>query len=72
MFIRRTKYHSDISAAYVKGLEQGFKLARKLKQVRDEKRPELCSTPDIRQSQESPLLLKQLVDIAGRKGIALR
>ena len=71
MLIRRIKYHSDISVAYVKGLEQGFELARKLTRIREAKRRESYSTFDMHQSEESPLLLKQLVDITGRKGIDL-
>ena len=72
MLIRKAKYHSDISAAYEKGLEQGFELARKLKQNRDEKRQESSSPRDIHQLEESPLLLRQLIDIAERKVIKLR
>ena len=71
MLIRRIKYHSDISAAYGKGLEQGFELARKLERIREAKRQELCLTFDAHQLEESPLLLRQLVDITGRKGIDL-
>jgi hypothetical protein len=71
MLIRRIKYHSDISAAYEKGLEQGFELAGKLGRIREGKRQELYSTFDTYQSEESPLLLRQLVDITGRKGIDL-
>ena len=72
MLIRKAKYHSDISAAYTRGLEQGFELARKLKQNRDEKKQESSSPRDMHQLEESSLLLQQLVDIAGRKGIKLR
>ena len=72
MFIRRTKYHRDISAAYVKGLEHGYELTQKLKRVNEGKRQELCSTLDVHQSEESSLLLKQLVDISERKGIELK
>lgn len=72
MLIRKTKYHSDISAAYEKGLEQGFELARKLRRIHEAKRQDLCSTLDMYQSEESSLLLRQLVDIAGRKGIELK
>ena len=72
MLIRKAKYHSDISAAYTRGLEQGFELARQLKQNRDEKRQESSSPREMRQMEESPLLLQQLVDIAERKVIKLR
>ena len=72
MLIRKVKYHSDISAAYTRGLEQGFELARELKQNRDEKRQESSSPREMRQMEESPLLLQQLVDIAERKVIKLR
>jgi hypothetical protein len=72
MLIRKVKYHSDISAAYEKGLEQGFELARKLKRIREEKRLEPSSPRDIHQLEESPLLLQQLIDIAERKVIKLR
>jgi len=72
MFIRRAKYHSDISAAYVKGLEHGYELVRKLERIGEAKEQKSCSPLDMYQSEESSLLLKQLVDIAGRKGIALK
>ena len=72
MLIRKTTYHNDISAAYEKGLKQGFEFSRKLKGTGEGERQELCPTPEIRQSEESPLLLRQLVDIAERKGIVLR
>ena len=71
MLIRRIKYHSDISAAYAKGLEHGFELARKLKRTPERKRQELSPTPDMYQLEESSLLLQQLVDIAERKVIKL-
>ena len=72
MLIRRIKYHSDISTAYAKGLEHGFEIARKLKRIPERKRQELSPTPDMYQLEESSLLLQQLVDIAGRKGIELK
>ena len=72
MLIRKTTYHNDISAAYEKGLKQGFEFARKLKRTGEGERQELCPTPERRQSEESSLLVKQLVDIAGRKGIELK
>jgi hypothetical protein len=72
MLIRRVKYHSDISAAYTRGLEQGYELARQLRQYRDETRQEPYSPNDIHPLEESPLLLQQLVDIAERKVIKLR
>lgn len=72
MLIRRAKYHSDISTAYTRGLEQGFELARKLKQNSEKKRQESSSLLDIHQLEESPLLLQQLVDIAGHKGVELK
>ena len=52
MLIKKAKYHSDISAAYTRGLEQGFELARKLKQNRDEKRRESSSPRETRQLEE--------------------
>ena len=72
MLISRKKYHDDISAAYTRGLEQGFELARKLKQIREDKSRESSTLPDTNQSEETPLLFMQLVDIAERKGITLR
>ena len=72
MLIRKVKYRGDISAAYTRGLEQGFTLARRLKKNRDEKRQGSSSQRDIHQLEESSLLLQQLVDIAGRKGIELK
>jgi len=72
MLIRKEKYHNDISAAYTKGLEQGFELARRLKRNRNAKSQETSSLLEINQLEESPLLLQQLVDIAGRKGISLK
>ena len=71
MFITRRKYHSDISAAYVKGLEHGYELVRKLKRIRGEKEYKSYSSLDIHQLEESSLLLRQLNDLAGRKGIDL-
>ena len=71
MFITKQKYHSDISAAYVKGLEHGYELVRKLKRVRNEKKQESYSTLDVHQPEESSLLLEQLSNIAGRKEIEL-
>lgn len=71
MFITKKKYQSDISAAYVKGLEHGYELARKLRRIHTEKEEELYPTLDMHQPEESSLLMKQLVDIAGRKGIKL-
>jgi hypothetical protein len=72
MLIKRTKYHRDISAAYTKGLEQGYELTRKLKLASEGKRQELSFSLDMHQSEESSLLLKQLVDIAEHKRIKLR
>jgi len=72
MLISKEKYHSDVTAAYTRGLEQGFELARKLKQIREEKSQNSSSPVDIHQSEETPILLMQLVDIAERKGIRLK
>jgi len=71
MFITKQKYHSDISAAYVRGLEHGYELVRKLERIRNEKRQKSYSTLDMHQSEESSLLLEQLSNIAGRKEIEL-
>jgi hypothetical protein len=71
MFIKKQKYHSDISAAYVRGLEHGYELVRKLERIRNEKRQKSYSTLDMHQSEESSLLLEQLSNIAGRKEIEL-
>jgi len=72
MLIRKDKYHDDISAAYTRGLEQGFELARRLKRNRNAKRQETSSLLEVNRLEESPLLLQQLVDIASRKGITLK
>lgn len=72
MFISREKYHNDISAAYVRGLEQGFELARRLEQIRKGKIQASSSSLDMNNSEETPMLFMQLVDIAERKGITLR
>ena len=71
MFITKQKYHNDISAAYVKGLEHGYELVRKLERIRNEKKQESYPTLDVRQSEKSSLLLEQLSNIAGRKEIEL-
>jgi hypothetical protein len=71
VFITRRKYHSDISAAYVKGLEHGYELVRKLRRIRSEKEYKSYSSLDIRQLEESSLLLRQLDDLTRRKGIDL-
>ncbi len=72
MLISRGKYHSDINAAYTRGLEQGFELSRKLKRIREGKNQESSSPLDMNKSEESSLLLQQLIDIAERKVIKLR
>jgi hypothetical protein len=72
MLIRKVKYHSEISAAYTRGLEQGYELARQLRQNLDESRQEPASPHETYPLEESPLLLQQLVDIAERKVIKLR
>ena len=73
MFIKKAKYHNDISAAYTRGLEQGFELARKLNHIRELKRQESpcfsnAATTDL---EESSLLSQQLVDIANNRGVKL-
>ena len=72
MRISREKYNSDITIAYAKGLEQGFELSRKLKQIRERKKQEPSPQLDLYQSEETSLLLQQLVDIAKCKGIRLK
>lgn len=71
MFITKKKYHSDISAAYVKGLGHGYELVRKIERIRNGKKRESYSTLDMHQPEESSLLLEQLSNIAGRKEIEL-
>ena len=71
MFITRRKYHSDISAAYVQGLEHGYELVRKLRRIRGKEEYKPYSSLDIHQLAESSLLLRQLDDLAERKGIDL-
>jgi len=72
MLIRKIKYHSDISAAYAKGLEHGFELAQRSKRIPERERQESSPTLDMYQFEESSLLLQQLVEIAERKVIKLR
>ncbi|UCB43526.1 MAG: hypothetical protein JSV77_02455 [Dehalococcoidales bacterium] len=72
MWISSEKYHDDISVAYTKGLEQGFELSRKLKQIRERNKQEPSPQLDLYQAEETSLLLQQLVDIAERKGIKLK
>lgn len=73
MFIKKAKYHSDISAAYTRGLEQGFELARKLNHIRESKQQESsCFTnAAATELEESSLLGQQLVDIVNNRGVKL-
>ena len=53
------------------GLEQGFELANKLKEIVSQKSKEPVSLSDKEQSKEFSLLLHQLLEIAKTKGIDL-
>ena len=71
MFTRKTTYSNDIRNAYIRGLEQGFVLASKLKEIMNQKGEESIYLPDKDQSKEFSLLLHQLLEIAKTKGIDL-
>lgn len=71
MLIRKTKYHDEIRNAYIRGLEQGFELAGKLKEIINQKGKESAYSPNNNQSKEFSLLLHQLLEIAKTKGIDL-
>ncbi len=71
MLIRKTKYDDDIRNAYIIGLEQGFELANKLKEIVNQKGKESVPLSDKEQSKEFSLLLHQLLEIAKSKGIDL-
>jgi hypothetical protein len=71
MLIRKEKYHNDVGKAYVRGLEQGFELASKLKNLNQQDK-ETDSLSDKGQSKELSLLLHQLLEIAKNKGIDLQ
>jgi hypothetical protein len=71
MLIRKTKYNDAIRNAYIMGLEQGFELANKLKEIVSQKSKEPVSLSDKEQSKEFSLLLHQLLEIAKTKGIDL-
>ena len=71
MFIRKTKYQDEIRKAYIRGLEQGFELASKLKAIMNQKGKESVHLPTEGQSKEFSLLLHQLLEIAKSKGIDL-
>ena len=53
------------------GLEQGFELANKLKEIMSQKDKESAHLPDKEQSKEFSLLLHQLLEIAKTKGMDL-
>ena len=72
MFTSSGKYDNDINEAYIRGLEQGFELARRLEQIRAEKSQASSFSQYGTNSEETPLLFMQLIDIAERKGITLR
>lgn len=71
MLISKAKYHDNMSKAYIRGLEQGFELASKLKKTISQQNKEVDSLSDENQSREFTLLLRQLRDITENKGIDL-
>lgn len=71
MLIRKTKYHDEIRKAYKRGLEQGYELAIKLREITNQKGNESGYLPEKDQSKECSLLLHQLLEIAKTKGIDL-
>ena len=71
MRIEKTKYQSDIRDAYIRGLEFGFELARKLREIMIQKNSESATMLDQNNLQELSLILHQLVEIAKAKGIDL-
>ena len=71
MLIRKTKHNDEVRKAYIRGLEQGFELASKLKEIMNQKGKESIHLPDEVQSKEFSLLLHQLLEIAKIKGIDL-
>jgi hypothetical protein len=70
MLIRKTKYRGEIRNAYVRGLEQGYELAIKLREITNQKGKESGYLSD-RESKKFSLLLHQLLEIAKTKGIDL-
>ena len=70
MFIRKNKYRSEIRNAYLRGLEQGYDLAIKLREITNQKGNDSGYLTD-NESKELSLLLQQLLEIAKTKGIDL-
>ncbi|HEY31529.1 MAG TPA: hypothetical protein G4O10_00295 [Dehalococcoidia bacterium] len=71
MLIRKKKHNDDVRNAYITGLEQGFELANKLKEIMSQKRKDSVSLPDKDQLKEFSLFLRHLLEIARSKGIDL-
>jgi len=70
MLIRKNKYRDEIRKAYIRGLEQGYELASKLREIMNQKGKESDHLFD-KESREFSLLLHQLLEIAKTKGIEL-
>jgi len=70
MFVSKTKYHDEIKKAYIRGFEQGYDVAVKLREIINRKGQESSDLPD-KESKEISLLLHQLLEIAKTKGIDL-
>lgn len=71
MRIEKTKYQNDVRDAYIRGLEFGFELAKKLREIMMQKNNESASMPEQYDLEEFSLLLHQLIEIARTKGIDL-
>lgn len=71
MQIEKTKYQNDIREAYVRGLEFGFELARKLREIMVQKNNKSDYMLDQDDLKEFSLLLHQLIEIAKTKGVDL-
>ena len=71
MHIEKTKYQNDIREAYVRGLEFGFELARKLREIMVQKNNESDSMLEQDDLKDFSLLLHQLIEIAKTKGVDL-
>ena len=70
MLIRKNKYRDEIRNAYLRGLEQGYDLAIKLREITNQKGNDSGYLTD-NESKELSLLLQQLLEIAKTKGIDL-
>jgi len=69
MWINREEYHNELREAYIKGLEQGFLLSRKLSEIASRRERAEDPLSDSRQTQKPPAFLQQIIDIAKRRGV---